>query len=101
LPPRRMTRTYDWTSAILRRALILMILAMMASAFLALYVWDDRPGASDIGHRSLSGWLVGVFGAQWARPAGILLFSALAVLLLGLILLSARRLRPLRRRRWF
>jgi hypothetical protein len=99
--PRSTTvRTFDWTSAILRRVLILMILAMLASALLAIYVGDDRPGVSDVGQRSISGWLVGVFGVQGARPAGIALFSGLTLFLLGLILLSARRLRPLRRYRW-
>jgi hypothetical protein len=93
-------RKFDWTSAILRRVVLLMILAMLASALLAIYVWDDRPGVSDLGQRSISGWLVSVFGAQWATPAGIALFSGLALFLLGLILLSARRLRPSRRYRW-
>jgi hypothetical protein len=66
--------------------------AMIVSMLLAAYVWADRPGASDLGGRSLSGWLVGVA-----------LFSALALFFVGLALspycLRFERAHPPRRPR--
>jgi hypothetical protein len=66
---------------------------MMASSLAILYVWVDRPGASDAGQHTLSGKLVDTFGATWALPAGMAIFTLLALLLLAVVILQMRRMR--------
>jgi hypothetical protein len=63
---------------------------VIASFLTILYIWVDRPGPSDAGQQTLSGWLVGIFGPRWALPGGLALFSALSVVLLGLLIAYAR-----------
>jgi hypothetical protein len=71
--------------------------AMIASMLLAAYVWDDHPGASDIGQHSLSGWLVGHLGVRWAWPVGVAIFSGLALFFAGIGILIPYLLESLSR----
>ena len=65
--------------------------ALVIASFLTiLYVWVDKPGASDVGRHSLSGWLVGIFGPRFALVGGTVLFSLLSVALLALLIAYAR-----------
>src|SRR4051794_8922495 len=54
-----------------------LLVLVIASLLGILYVWADRPQASDAGTHTLSGWLVGIFGARLALPGGLILFSVL------------------------
>jgi hypothetical protein len=77
----------------------LLFLAVGAAPLRILYVWQDRPGVTDRGEHTLSGWLVDVFGVRFARPAGMLLFALLSVVLLALLVGYVRWTDQLRRER--
>ena len=73
---------------------------VIASFLTILYIWVDKPGPADLGKHTLSGGLVAIFGARWARPGGMALFSVLSVILLSLLIAYARWLSgPSRERR--
>jgi hypothetical protein len=63
------------------KILTLLLFGVLGSVGAAFYVWQDRPGLSDAGLPTLSGWLVDTFGPRAAEPVGIFLFSVLALLL--------------------
>jgi hypothetical protein len=67
--------------------LLVLMFGTIASSLCALYVWADRPDASDVGKHSLSGWLVDTFGTHWAMPVGLALFSGLALFLAAVCVL--------------
>lgn len=75
------------------KLLLNLCFAVIACVLAALYVWSDRPDASDAGQHTLSGWLVDTFGAHSARLAGVSLFSGLAFLLFAIVAFSIYRLR--------
>jgi hypothetical protein len=78
------------------------IFGAVAAPLLAIYVWEDRPDASDTGKHTLSGWLVGCFGDHWAQLAGTVIFSGAAVLFVAIMLLLRSTVRgPWRQRRLF
>jgi hypothetical protein len=72
------------------KLLTLLLFGVLGSVCAAFYVWQDGPVASDAGLPTLSGWLVDTFGPRAAEPAGIVLFSALALLLFIAVLWLVR-----------
>src|SRR5436190_20207263 len=56
---------------------------VIASFLASLYVWVDKPGPSDLGRQTLSGWLVRLLGVTFARAGGTALFLVLGLVLLG------------------
>src|SRR5947209_1335680 len=112
LPPERGTTVLPWRTPLgmwaytkwRRLAKLLFIISIfgaMAAPLLAIYVWEDRPDASDTGKHTLSGWLVGCFGDHWAQLAGTVLFSGAAVLFVAIVLLLRSTVRgPWQRRRF-
>ena len=78
-------------SGVQDKVLIMLLFGVLGSVCMAFYVWQDRPGASDAGLPTLSGWLVDTFGPRAAEPIGIVLFAGLAVLLFIVFLLLGRR----------
>src|SRR5258705_13111052 len=77
-----------------------LMVVVIASFLTILYVWGDKPEASDAGKHTLSGLLVGVFGPRFALGGGVALFTVLSLLLLAALIGYARwATGPLRERR--
>ncbi len=63
---------------------------VIASFLTILYVWVDKPGPSDVGKHSLSGFLVALFGPTWALAGGMAFFTVLSGLLLWALIVYLR-----------